>query len=87
MQLQVVSSVIWIAGLYLAVGVFFALYFVWRGVNRVDPSAREGGVGFRLLILPGTVALWPLMVARLRAGGPPPAIDSAHDHQRRGGAS
>jgi hypothetical protein len=48
----------------LAVGVPFVL----RGVNRMDASAQRAGIGFRLLILPGTIALWPLMVAKwLRA--------------------
>jgi hypothetical protein len=58
-------------GLYLAIGLVFALWFVWRGVDRLDASAREGTWGFRLLILPGSVALWPAMLRRLRSGGPP----------------
>lgn len=50
--------------LYLGVGVFFALAFVVRGVTVVDPAARGSSVGFRLLILPGSVALWPLLAKR-----------------------
>lgn len=87
MQLLLATWAIWFAGLYLAVGVAFALYFVWRGVNSIDPSAQKGSIGFRLLITPGTVALWPLMVRRLRAGGPLETIDSAHDIQANGSAS
>jgi hypothetical protein len=30
----------------------------------VDASAQGASLGFRLLILPGTVALWPLMVTK-----------------------
>jgi hypothetical protein len=44
----------------LAVGVPFVL----RGVDRVDASAQGASIWFRLLILPGTVALWPLMTAK-----------------------
>jgi hypothetical protein len=58
-------------GLYLAIGLAFALWFLWSGVDRVDASARRGTPGFRLLILPGSVALWPLLLRRLKAGGPP----------------
>ena len=50
-------------GAYVAAGFLFAVAFVTRGVSRVDPVAREGTLGFRLIILPGTVVLWPLLAA------------------------
>ena len=62
------------AGLYLAAGVVFAVPFVAVGVGRVDRVAERGTLGFRLIILPGVVALWPLLAMRwLRAGGTPEA--------------
>ncbi len=58
--------------LYLAVGAVFALPFVVVGVGRVDPDARHGTFGFRVLILPGVVLLWPLLLTRwMQRGGPP----------------
>jgi hypothetical protein len=60
--------VIWLAGAYVAAGVVFAAAFVTWGVQRVDPAARGARLGFRLLILPGSAALWPLLLRRwLRA--------------------
>jgi regulator of protease activity HflC (stomatin/prohibitin superfamily) len=50
---------------YLGFGLLFALVFVWRGVACVDPSARSGTIGFRILILPGCAALWPWLLVRL----------------------
>lgn len=47
-------------------GLVFAARFLPRRIERVDPSARGSGWGFRLLILPGVVALWPLLWARAR---------------------
>jgi hypothetical protein len=53
---------------YLGCGLVFGAAFVAVGVGRVDPAARGTGLGFRLLILPGTAALWPLLAVRwLRA--------------------
>ena len=52
--------------IYLALGLVFAVWFVTRRVQ-LDPAAREAGWGFRLLILPGCVALWPIL---LRYRGP-----------------
>jgi len=58
-------------GLYLALGLLFAVPFVARGVGKVDPDAAEGSWGFRVMVFPGVVALWPLMLRRWRAGAPP----------------
>ncbi|MGH9372534.1 MAG: hypothetical protein ACRD15_13470 [Vicinamibacterales bacterium] len=56
-------------GAYVAAGVVFAVAFVAWGVSRVDPVAREATIGFRLIILPGAIALWPLLAARwMRTG-------------------
>jgi hypothetical protein len=47
-------------------GLVFAARFLPRRIEQVDPSARGSGWAFRLLILPGVVALWPLLWARSR---------------------
>ena len=49
---------------YAALGVLFAIAFVSTGVGRVDPAAKGSGIGFRMMILPGVAALWPLLLAR-----------------------
>lgn len=48
------------------IGLLFAASFLTRRIERVDPAARGSSWGFRLLILPGVVALWPLLWARTR---------------------
>ncbi len=53
-------------GAYLAVGFAMALALHLGGLLRIDPATGGAGLGFRLLITPGLVALWPLMVARWR---------------------
>ena len=53
---------------YLLVGLVFGAAFVLAGVGRVDPVARGASAAFRLLILPGAVALWPALALKwLRA--------------------
>ncbi len=49
---------------YAALGVLFAMAFITRGVSRVDPAATGSGAGFRLIILPGVAAMWPLFLLR-----------------------
>lgn len=69
---------------YIAAGALFAVAFVLRGVRAVDPAARGTGVAFKLLILPGVAALWPLMAwrwiaARRRSPGTPHDVPTGGD--------
>jgi hypothetical protein len=50
---------------YVGLGGAFALVFAWRWAGRLDAAAEHGTWGFRVLILPGVIALWPLLVVRL----------------------
>jgi hypothetical protein len=50
--------------LYLACGLLFGVLFIAVGVGRVDDAASESPITFRLLMLPGTVAFWPLLSAK-----------------------
>ncbi len=61
--------------LYLALGVVFAVAFVCAGVKRIDSQAVGTGAGFRILILPGSVAFWPLLLGRWARGKPEPPLE------------
>ena len=53
-----------VMGIYLLCGFIFSVPFVLVGVGKIDPSATHGTWGFRLLIMPGTILLWPLLAGR-----------------------
>ncbi len=53
-----------IATAYVGIGVAFAIAFAARGVAVVDPAARGAPLGFKLLLIPGAAALWPLLGVR-----------------------
>ena len=52
--------------IYIAIGSILAVPFLIFGIGRVDHAAKGAPVMFRVLVLPGVVALWPLMVRRWR---------------------
>ncbi len=68
-------------GVYLACGLVFAILFVLVGVKKIDPHASHGSWGFRLLIIPGTMALWPLMLKRWMGGASEPP-EECNSHRR-----
>ena len=62
---MIVAEVILLVVLaYVLCGLAVGVPFVLSGVDRVDEAARGASLGFRLLILPGTIALWPLMATK-----------------------
>jgi hypothetical protein len=72
---------------YLACGFLFAVPFVLTGVERIDRHAAHGSWGFRILIFPGTIFLWPLLAKRWLSGaGEPPEEHNAHRRAAKEGA-
>jgi hypothetical protein len=83
---QVIPVLVYLGFAYVALGLLFAVPFAFRFVNRLDPDARDGSLGFRLLIIPGAAALWPLLLRRvLRRDGSRPVECTAHRRAARGG--
>jgi uncharacterized membrane protein YphA (DoxX/SURF4 family) len=54
------------AALYLIAGVLFAVLFLTKGIQKVDSTATGSTIGFRLIILPGTIIFWPVLLHKWR---------------------
>jgi TRAP-type C4-dicarboxylate transport system permease small subunit len=81
----IVETLVKIAIVYAAIGMVFAAVFVFAGAGRIDGAAKGAPLGFRLLILPGSAALWPLLLLRWLRGEQPPAERNPHrDRAGRG---
>ncbi len=62
--MMIVSAILTIVGLYLATGFVFAIPFVLKGVSKIDEGAHGATWGFRIIIIPGTIVFWPLLLKR-----------------------
>ena len=56
-------------GVYAVLGLVFSIVFLTRGVHQIDEAVRDSPRAIRLLLIPGTVALWPMLWHRWRAVG------------------
>lgn len=63
------SSILTFFSVYLIIGTLFGIAFVIKGCKVVEPAATDSGVRFRLLILPASIALWPLLAHKWRSKG------------------
>ncbi len=76
---MIAAAFLMLLGAYLACGLVFAIPFALAGAKKIDPHATHGSWGFRVLIVPGTMALWPLLLRRWTAGvHEPPEECNAH---------
>lgn len=60
-------AILWIAGLYAGTGLIVAGAFALVGAPRLigeTPDAVPVSLGARLLLIPGAVLLWPLILTR-----------------------
>ena len=70
-----VKTFVYALAAYAGFGLVFALPFAWFGVQRLDSEAQGSGIGFRLLILPGIAAFWPMFLYRWRRGIVDPPVE------------
>jgi len=68
-------------GIYAGLGLTFAVLFVSIGVQRLDSEARGSSIAFRLLILPGVTAFWPMFLLRWTRGTAEPPVER-NPHRR-----
>ena len=67
---MIVITVFLIAvAVYLTVGLAFSIPFVIRGVTQIDEGAVGSKWGFRLIIIPGTMVFWPLLLKKWMKAG------------------
>lgn len=63
-------------GIYAGFGLIVGLIYMFGGAGRIDPAAKGKGlpVRVRLLILPGIIGLWPIMLMKLFTQKAPPVL-------------
>ena len=72
MDLATAEAITLALGAYFAIGAAFALIFILFGAGRIDPDAKGMPIQARLIIFPGVVGLWPLMLVKLLFQKAPP---------------
>ena len=85
MPLEIAQVIVGVFEAYALVGVGFAMLFLPRAVARLDPRVAGAPKTLRLLILPGVVALWPLLAWRWLTGAGEPIERNPHRAKAREG--
>lgn len=53
-----------VIAVYLALGALFAIPFLIKGLTKVDATAHGGTIGFKIIIIPGVIVFWPVLLKK-----------------------
>lgn len=62
--MPVISLLLISISIYLVIGFIFAIVFIIRGVTAIDEGAKGSGLGFRIIIIPGVMVFWPMLLKK-----------------------
>ena len=59
--------VLYILLAYLILGLFFALWFAFYKVAKIDEGAVNSSIGFKFLIIPASILLWVVILVKTKS--------------------
>lgn len=62
--MQMIEILVTIFFIYLSIGFLFAIVFIVKGAKVIDESVSESPKTFRLLLIPGALLLWPVLLIK-----------------------
>jgi hypothetical protein len=69
----IIEVILIIVLVYLLLGVLFVIPFLVKGLTKVDNGAHGGTIGFKIIIMPGVIVFWPVLLNKwmknLKHGG------------------
>ncbi len=56
--------ILYCIGAYLVLGFLFSLVFILKWIHMVDEASHETSWNFKLMILPGCIVFWPVLLKK-----------------------
>jgi hypothetical protein len=61
---MLVEVILIIAAVYFLLGILFVIPFLTKGLTKVDEGAHGGTIGFKIIIIPGVIVFWPVLLRK-----------------------
>ncbi|MEP7164380.1 MAG: hypothetical protein ABI741_06795 [Ferruginibacter sp.] len=65
----IINIILLIMAIYLAAGFIFSIIFIAKGLQVLDEGAHGTGIGFKLIIVPGCIVFWPVLLKKWMKAG------------------
>jgi len=66
MAILIAQIILLLALLYLVVGALFTPFFIAHGLHKIDEGTQGASLGFKIIIIPGCIMLWPVLLVKWR---------------------
>jgi hypothetical protein len=63
--MSILGFIFFLVAIYFALGLLFAIPFLTRWIRQLDEGSHGAGWGFKIIILPGTIVFWPVLLKKL----------------------
>jgi hypothetical protein len=63
-MIMILTLILLLALIYFIAGIIFAFPFLFKGIHTVDEGAHGSSIGFYIIIIPGIILLWPLLLKK-----------------------
>ena len=60
----ILQGFITILEIYFLIGILFGIVFIFKGIGQVDEDAKGSSIATRLLLLPGSIAFWSVLLIK-----------------------
>ena len=64
MAANIINIIFICIGIYLLCGLVFSVIFISKGLQVLDEGSHGAGIGFKLIIIPGCMVFWPLLLKK-----------------------
>ncbi len=64
MLVIIVSLVFIVLAVYMMAGIAFTILFQIKGLSKIDEGVHGSTIGFRIIIIPGCIVFWPVLLKR-----------------------
>jgi len=61
---MIIDILLLLIALYLFLGFIFVIAFLIKGIDLVDEGAHGSTFGFKLIIIPGVIVFWPVLMKK-----------------------
>ena len=62
--MDITTILLYMVGTYLILGFIFTVPFLAKGIMKIDESAKNASIGFRIIIIPGVVVFWIFLLRK-----------------------
>ncbi|HRI21020.1 MAG TPA: hypothetical protein PLA68_08695 [Panacibacter sp.] len=81
-MLTTIVSVLLIAiAAYLFAGMVFTIFFQAKGLSKIDEGVHGSSWGFRIIIIPGCIVFWVVLLRKWRKIKPPTPLKGSKAKQ------